>query len=285
MRPLLVAAVLALLALLAPAPAAASDAFYFENETGMVFTPNDQDNFEEECWYGATGVFVPGPRGAEDGSIRSEAGLGCTEAWGSNLAFNQRYYGSWEQESGRIYFWEGGIGAFGFSAYDPLIGSSTVSCEANGYEWEEGNGFTPIERFMASEVDGHTCTVDWLPGVNAGDTASSSALNTARAGHVRIVDSLAQVRGGKARVRVQLFGLGHVRRTVHLVLRSGAGMPIGRASRELRVGDKARVVAVPLDASVRRAARKRDVRVSASVSVESPGGTGDRTSQLVLRGR
>ncbi len=279
--------VLAVLALLAAVPAArASDSFYFENETGMVFTPNDIDSLEEECWYGATGVFVPGPKGAEDGSVHSEAGLGCREFFGANLGFNQRYGGSWEQSEGRVYWWEGGIGAFEFEANDPLLGFSSVDCSANGPEWEEANGFKPIEALMTAEVDGDTCTVAWLPGVDAGDVATGSAAGSAAAGHIRFVDSRAEVRGGRARVRVEVFGRGGAQRRCTVVLRGKAGEAIGRASRRLRVGDRARVISVPLAPFARQALRVGgDLRADAAVSIDSLGGSGDTTTRLVLSRR
>ncbi|HVY96428.1 MAG TPA: hypothetical protein VHA54_05665 [Solirubrobacterales bacterium] len=286
MNRLLLAAALALLALVVVPAAQASDAFYFENETGMVFTPNDMDSLESECWYGATGVFVAGPSGSEDGSVRSEAGLGCREFFGANLAFKQRYGGSWEQSEGPVFFWEGGVGAFGFQADDPLVGFSSVDCAANGPGWEEGNGFRPIEAFMTAEVDGNTCTVEWLPGIDAGDVATGSAAGSAAAGHVRFVDSRAEVRGGKARVRVQVFGRGGAQRRCTVVLRGKAGEAIGRASRELKVGDKARTIAVPLAPFARQALRVgHDLRAGAVLSIDSVGGSGDNTSQLVLSRR
>jgi hypothetical protein len=277
----------AILALVAVPLARASDTFRFDNETEMRFTANDQDELEEGCWYGTTGVFVPGPTPSVGGSVRSEAGLGCERPWwGSNLAFDQTLAGTWTQNGVEVFDWTGGTGAFAFNAVDPLIGDSSVSCPSTGSEWSEANGMTPIEDFMTSEADGDTCAVQWLPGVSANTLTFAAKSPGPRAGAVRMIDSLALVRGGKARVRVQVFGVGHALRQNDLVLRTHGGQVIGRASEMLRVGEQAAEVAVPLSAAaLKELAKGKDMRVDAAVHMDSPGGSGDTTTQLVLSKR
>jgi hypothetical protein len=282
----LIAAAVAFFALLASPIAKASDTFRFDNETEIPFTASAQDEFEEGYWYGATGVFHPGPTPSESGSVIGDAG-GCErEWWGSNLSFDQTYGGTWEQRGVSVYYWYGGTGAFNFEAEDPFIGDSTVSCSANGSEWAADVGATPIEDFMTSEADGDTCTVEWLPGVSASDLDLSTVSARPRAGHIRMIDSLSRVYDGKAHVRVQVFGLGHARHDNEVTLRTVAGRLIGGASRELRVGSKPQAIAVPLSRPVRKmVAEGKDVRVHAAVQIDSPGGTGDTTTQLVLSSR
>lgn len=283
----LVLLTVALVALVVAPVALAADTFRFDNETEMPFTPDNQDNLEEGCWYGATGVFRLGPNPSVSGSIRAEAQLSCErESWGSEIAFDQTLKGTWEQTEGRVYDWAGGVGAFDFTATDPLIGDSSVECPTLGAETEDEWGMTPIERFMTSEADGDVCTVEWLPGVTASDVHFIAASATPRAGHVRMIDALARVYGGKAHVRVQVFGLGHARHRNDVVLRTAGGELIGRASRKLRVGDRPQTIAVPLSTPTLKALGKgKDLRVHAAVDIDSPGGTGDTTSQLVLSER
>ncbi len=275
---------MAILALVASPFAKASDTFRFDNETGMGFTPSGQDEFEAGCWYGATGVFNPSPTPSQNGSITGDAG-GCEhEWWGSLLSFNQTYGGTWEEKGSPFDYWYGGVGAFNFGAEDPFIGDSSVSCQSAGSEWAKNVGATPIEEFMTSEVDGDTCVVAWLPGVNAGDLALTAAGAKPSAGHVRMIDSLARVYGGKAHVRVEVFGLGHARHDNDVILRTAAGRLIGRASRDLQVGDKAQTIAVPLPDPLRKTlAGGKELRIHAVVHIDSPGGTGDTTAQLLLR--
>lgn len=287
-----VAAVAAIAVVMAASPAArAEDAFYFNNDTGMAFTPNDQDGIDGNCWLGATGLFIPGPTGAVNGSIRSDVGPfdQCSSMWGSNLGYDQQYIGSYTQQQtgGQVYLWYGGIGAFGFSAYDPALGSATVACASNGTGWETGNGFTPIEAYMTSEADGTTCTVDWLPGVDGASAGARAAANTSTASHTRFVDSLAEVWDGRAHPRVQTFGTRRVSVRDAVVLRTRGGKVIGRGTKTLRVGDEPQTVAVTLSRSARKVlAKGRELTVRASIEhARGAQGTGDTTAQLVVRGK
>jgi hypothetical protein len=74
----------------------------------------------------------------------------------------------------------------------------------------------------------------------------ASASSRAYAGHVRLVDSLAPVLGGTAKVPVQVFGLGGARYRVTVTLRNSSGRRLGSGSRVLKVGDRSRVVDVAL---------------------------------------
>jgi hypothetical protein len=279
---------LAMAAVLLAAPrAGAEDNFTVRNETGERFTPNNQDNFEEECWYDATGIFNPATGSAGVlSSITAEAHLfECNDGWGSNLGYGQTLE-TFEQNEREVYFWWGGVGAFAFSAYDPSIGAGTLSCQAAGSEWAEGNYFTPIERFMTAEVDGRTCTIAWLPGVGGGAARLGLASKPSRAaaGHVRFVGSLASVLGRTAKVPVQVFGLGSAHHRVTVTLRSASGERLGSGSRILKVGDRSRVIDVALSpAAAREVSTRHEFKVKAAVDIASPGGTGDTTTQLLLR--
>ncbi|MBS1892315.1 MAG: hypothetical protein JST59_13545 [Actinobacteria bacterium] len=263
-----------LLALVAAPLAKASDTFRFDNETGVTFFSNAGDNLEEGCWYNPTGVLREGEYSSTTGSITGQVGWSCeSEEWGANLEFGLVAQGE-------------GVGIFEFVARDPLIGDSSVSCPSVGAEIPESRGEAPIERFMTSEAEGDVCIVEWVPGVSASDLSLSTAISRPKAGHVRIIDSLARVFGGKAHVRVQVFGVGHARHDENLVLRDDNGELLGRASRELRVGDKPQAIAVPLpDAVLKTLAKGKDLRINAAVQIDSPGGTGDTTPQLVLSER
>lgn len=274
--------------LIMAAPAWAEDTFYFRNETGERFTPNDQDGLEEGCWFEAGGVFDTETGSAASlSSITAEAhAFECNSMWGVNLGYEQDPIEATRENGERfVGAWWGGIGAFGFDAYDPWIGSSTLQCEANGREWEEGNYMSPIEGLMTAEVDGRTCTISWLPGVTASarlGLASTSA--RAYAGHVRFVSSLASVLGDHAKVSVQVFGRGAARHRTTVTLRTRAGRRIGSSSRILRVGDRSRVIDVPLSAAAaRELSAGGELEVKAAVAVSSRGGSGDTTSQLLLR--
>lgn len=264
----------ALLALATPtllgvSSAQAEDSFYFESDTGMKFLGANMDDLEGECWFGATGNLIE-DNAAENGSIRSENDSPfdeCSAAWGANMTY---------------YVKGKGIGAFGFGAFDPLVGSSTVSCQANGVEWERGNGYTPIERFMSAEAEGRTCTVEWLPGVEAAPGAR--LLPTAR-WHSRMVDSLARASKGRAKIEVQVFGQGKRAVRERVTLRNRSGRLIGRGTGVARVGSRSTAIAVSLAPFAReRLADERELVAKAVLEhVDGTPGTGDRTRQLVVR--
>jgi hypothetical protein len=266
------AALLALLAVAALAvPAAeAEDVFYFESNTGMKFLGANMDNLEEECWFNPSGNMI-WENAAEDGSIHAiddNPFDNCSAAWGANMTY---------------YVHGKGIGAIGFGGFDPLVGSATVECQANGYEWEEGNFYTPIERYMTSEADGLTCTAEWLPGQGPPQSARSSR---AEGGwHSRLVNSLAPVKGGAAMVSVQVFGRGNHSLRDQVTLRTRSGKLIGSGSGVSEVGARAHRIAVPLAAFARkRLKQKHELTVRAVLRhVDGAPGTGDETKQLVLR--
>ena len=280
--------VVAMAAFLIAAPAAqAEDTFYLRNETGERLIPNEPDELEENCWFDATGVLDPDEPGsaAPLSSITAEEHVfECVSGWGANISY--RVPPHWHVEHREHTLVGGGnVGAIGFFARDPLIGDATLLCQALGEEWDEGNGFIPIEEFMTAEVDGLTCTISWLPGVNASTPLDlTSASLRAYAGHVRLVDSLAPVVGREAKVRVQVFGLGNARHRVTVTLRDQAGQPIGTGSRFLPVGDRSHMITVALSpATVRELDSRHELRVKAAVDIASQGGTGDKTTQLLLR--
>jgi hypothetical protein len=87
-------------------------------------------------------------------------------------------------------------------------------------------------------------------------------------------------------VTVEVFGTGAARHPVTVDLRGASGAELGTATRTLLVGHRPRTVSVGLSAVGRRAlAGHREVQVHARVEIDSRGGTGDRTSQLLLRRR
>lgn len=284
----LIAALAVALALF-PSAAAAEDAFYFENETGIGFA-GTMPPPEDGCWFGMTGLFVSGPGASQEGSLRSQIDLfsDCEEEfWDPFLAYNQTPAGSYTEEGFTKYLFSGGVGAISFLASDPRVGSATLSCETNGASWEEGNGYTPIEPYMTVEVDETTCTVDWVPGM-AGTGARVSATGAKRpaGSHLRLVDSLARVVGDEAQVRAQAFGAGErdVRARVRLTTLNGR--PLGRTRGWLRTGAEARVLAVPLPPSARRAlaGKRRELTVRATLThAEGSAGSGDTTRRLILR--
>jgi hypothetical protein len=85
-----VVALMAAAALTLAGPAAAEDAFYFENEAGIGFT-GTMPAPEPECFFGQTGLFVTSPNPSLTGSLRSEMGFlsECpSEFWDPLLAYN-----------------------------------------------------------------------------------------------------------------------------------------------------------------------------------------------------
>jgi hypothetical protein len=259
----------AALSVLAVPTAQAEDAFYLESSTGMKFAGEYMDVIEPGCWFGPTGNMIEG-NAAEDGSIRSDISPfdQCSDAWGSALGFGL---------NGQNYF------GFNFGAYDWGLASATLDCEGRGVESAEAEGVNPIERLMSAEVDGLTCTIEWLPG--ARPSASSLAQRAVPSWHSRLVSSLAPVANGKAKVKAQLFGPG--RRTVRdrVVLRIRSGRLIGEGVGSTRAGSRPGLVPVPLAPFARRLlAANKELVVRASVThADGTPGTGDETKQLVLR--
>jgi hypothetical protein len=273
----LAAAALLLAAFAAPR-AGAEDVFRFDNETGEGFTSSARD-VVPECWSGVSGVLAPIAEPTQNGSIRADVGPfdGCGEWWGADLAYGQTLQETWEEHGETERYWTGGVGVFGFTAEDPVVGGSSLSC-AGGNE-------SPILNVMSAEVDGDTCTVEWLPGAGPSDGARASAVAPPSAKYTRFVSSLAPVAGGKARIAVQAFARHDLRVEDGIVLRTLGGHQIGRATTHLRVGAKAKRVPVTLAPAARRALAKRgELVVKASIRhVDGSQGGGDSTSQLVLR--
>jgi hypothetical protein len=100
-----------------------------------------------------------------------------------------------------------------------------------------------------------------------------------------MVDSLARVSGGKAKVSVQVFGAGERPVRDALTLRTRSGRVIGRGVGSTRAGASATSIAVPLAPFAReRLAEKRELVVSALLEhADGTPGSGDRTRQLVVR--
>jgi hypothetical protein len=278
----LLAAVIAVVLLSAAfaAPAGAEDTFRFDNETGEGFTSSGRDTVPE-CWSGAHGALAAIGEPALNGSIRADVGPfeGCGEEWGASLAYGQTLAESWEDEGRMEYWWTGGTGLFGFFAEDPVVGGATVSCP--------GGSESPILNEMSAEVDGTTCTVEWLPGAGPSGSARASAVAAPNAKYTRFVSSLAPVVDGMARVAVQAFARRDLLVEDEVVLRTLGGHVIGRATTLLRVGAKAKRIAISLAPAARKAlAQGGDLVVKASIShVDGSKGSGDTTSQLVLRRR
>jgi hypothetical protein len=85
-------------------------------------------------------------------------------------------------------------------------------------------------------------------------------------------------------VSVQVFGRGAARQRTTVTLRTRAGRRICGGSRILQVGDRSRVIDVPLSAAAaRELSAGGELEVKAAVAVSSRGGSGDRASQLLLR--
>lgn len=268
----ILAALLAVTAIgLLATPAQAEDDFYFESSAGTSFLGVAMDSPEPGCWFGATGNLV-WEAVAEDGSIRSEDSplTGCREWWGAQMTYRVE---------------DRGFGAIQFFANDPEDGSSTVTCEALGAEWAAASGYAPIERFLTAEAEGRTCLVEALP---SNLLRPGPGLLAARQGwHSRIVDSLARVRGRAAKVRVQVFGAGRRRVEDEVLLLTGSGRVIGRASRTSRVGSGPLAIRVRLARFARKKlAKKGELVVKALLShADGTPGTGDVTESLVLRQR
>lgn len=286
---LAVLAALSAAASLAPAPASAANAFYLQNDTGMPFTTTLWQI--PPCWYGPTGIFVNTGKPALEGSIRSEVGplRGCSERYSAWLGYNQHYEGSYVTNGWTMYGWVAGIGAITFAPENPVIGSATLECGANGKKWERGNSYQPIEPFMVTEVDGLRCKVGWRPGVKRA-TASLSRLAPATAGadseasYLRFVNSLALVRGGDALVEVESFGLDESA-PAEVVLRDGDGNLLGEGHEAVQVDDGPELVRVPLDPdAIARFGDDGEMTVTAVVDQAGDArGDGDSTSRLVLR--
>jgi hypothetical protein len=271
----------------AAAPAGAEDAFYFQNETGIGFSGSMAPP-EGECWFGLTGIFVGGPAASsDDGSIRSDNDPfdGCAEVWDPYLGYNQRYVGSYVREGGPVYLFTGGIGAVGFMASDPDLGSASVSCDTPGAEWEEANGYTPIEPYMTAEADGTTCTVAWVPGMREAGAKASTAARKATT-HLRLVDSHAAVVGPEAQVEIQAFGSGRAPVLAGVRLTTKAGKTIGRGKGWTRVGARSRVISVPLRLPRYTALNLRPLEMEVQAVLthaDGSAGSGDSTKQLILR--
>jgi hypothetical protein len=255
-----------------PSLARASD--YFRLNTpptvAMGIDPEETPN-EEGCWSEGTGLFAAEPSYAS----------GTSEITGEGNPFKCEYH-EWAAE---VFLARSpkNFGLIYFNPRDPVIGSSSLAC-APRTEIAKDEGYEPIQRVMTMEVDGDTCTASFLPGTQGGKVDFAATKSRAYAGHVRFVDSLAKVSGGRARVRVEVFGLGDASHQVTVALRSASGTEIGSARKTLRVGDQARTVVVPLTAAAKNAfGSQREIRVHASVDIASPGGTGDQTTQLLLR--
>jgi hypothetical protein len=269
--PALVLAMFASMAI--PQGAHAEDTFRLTNKALTAeFDQFFQAKTEAGCWYDPNGVFGTGENFFhEDSEITGDDDpFRCDNAsWHSVLDYEQ-----------------GGskVGLILFQADDPALGDATLECQGEGAETETGLGFLPIERFLTTEVDGRTCTVAPLPGLGAAGTDFASSPGRAYAGHVRLVSSLAPVVGRRAQVQVEVFGLGAARHRVSVDLRMESGMAVGSASRMLRVGDHPRTISVPISAAAwHELEARREFRVHAAVSIQSPGGTGDTTTQLLLR--
>jgi hypothetical protein len=275
----LLAALVALIAISA-APAQAEDAFYFESSTGMKFLGEDMDGFEGGCWFGPTGNMIDG-KAAEDGSIRAEFGplAECDEAWGANFSFG---------------FGGSNYGSVDFAAYDWPFAGSQLDCLGNGAESARLEGQIPIERFMSIEVEGDTCTVEWLPGARPTPHAREVFLapdpglpGLARGWHSRLVSSLARVAGDRAKVRVQVFGTGSRVVGDRITLRSRSGRLLGRGLGTSRTATRPRLISVALTPFARRLlAKKKEIVVRASLAhADGTPGSGDETKQLTLRAR
>jgi hypothetical protein len=267
------------LGILGVSGAQAEDAFYLESSTGMKFGGEYMDSIEPGCWFGPTGNMIPG-NAAEDGSIRSDISPfdQCSDAWGGAFGFGL---------NGQNYF------GFEFGAYDWGLASATLDCEGRGVESAEIEGVNPIERLMSAEVDGLTCTIEWLPGARpsplrrplSGDRGYAQEPLAAKGWHSRIVSSLATVRGGKAKVRSQIFGRPRREIRDRLTLRMPSGRLIGRGVGSGETGSRAHRITVPLAPFARQLlAEKKDLLVRASLThADGTPGSGDETSQLVLR--
>jgi hypothetical protein len=257
--------------LLAPRLAHASDTFRLSTPPTVEMGVASQEPIVSGCWYEPTGVFA------------GEGAVGTSEITGDADPFKcNENESEWQAY---VYLAQSpkNAGLIDFEPRDPDIGSSSLSCRPRPAIAED-EGYSPIERLMTTEVDGDSCTADFLPGTQTGKTDFAATKSRAYAGHVRFVDSLAPVAGGRAEVRVDVFGLGNAGREVTVGLRSAGGAELGSAERRLRVGDQPRTVSVPLSAGAEQTLKSHhELRVHASVDIAAAGGTGDRTSELLLR--
>jgi hypothetical protein len=257
--------------LLAPRLAHASDTFRLSTPPTVEMGTMSQEPIVSGCWYDPTGVFA------------GEGAVGNSEITGDANPFKCNENESEWQAYVYLARSPQNVGLIDFEPRDPDIGSSSLSCRPRPAIAED-EGYALIERVMTTEVDGDSCTASFLPGTQAGKTDFAATRSRAYAGHVRFIDSLAPVAGGRAKVRVDVFGLGHASHQVTVGLRSAAGTELGSARKTLRVGDQPRTVVVPLNAAAKQAFKsQREIRVHASVDIASPGGTGDQTTQLLLR--
>jgi hypothetical protein len=259
--------------LLAPRLAHASDTFRLSTPPTVEMGVASQEPIVSGCWYEPTGVFA------------GEGAVGTSEITGDADPFKCNENETEWQAYVYLARSPKNAGLIDFEPRDPDIGSSSLSCGPRPAIAED-EGYSPIERLMTTEVDGDSCTADFLPGLDRGADALAAVRSRAYAGHVRFVDSLAPVSGGRAKVRVEVFGLGRASHQVTVGLRSAAGAELGSARKTLRVGDRPRTVVVPLTAAAREALKSKpghEARVHASVDIASSGGTGDRTSELLLR--
>lgn len=282
---------LATLALLAPARAFGANAFYLDNETGAPL--NAQIYEMPNCWYGPTGIFIPSDHAWDGGgSIRSEATPfhGCEQYYTARLGYGWKHVGSYERDGFVTHLWKGGMGMFDFTASNPTVGRASVGCSNYPEGWVIGNGYRPIDRLMAAEVDGLHCRISWLPGMRPtralGALGLSTALDLADAppSNLRFTNSLADVRDGVAEVEVATYGRDQSV-DARVTLRDDAGELLGEGEEEVRLAGGGALVAVPLDDPV-RAVLGRDGEAVVEAVVDQAGGepgTGDSTSQLILR--
>lgn len=274
------------LAVVAVSPAQATNAYYFRNTTDKLFVSHLGEEIDGSCTFGPTGVFIVGPTGALEGSIRMNAGFFCPRYWGTYLAYDMRYRGYFQHADGSMhYYWDGGVGAIDFTAYDPSIGKAWLDCAGSGESWERAQAYTPIESTMTMEVDGLTCTVSWLPGAQPRAGRRDAAKLAASGTHTRITSSAAHVEGRDAHVKLQAFGRIGATVVDHVTIRDGAGAVLGRGAARLRVGDSARAVPVRLTRAAAARIERRGHLV-ARVRVrhrEGHHGTGDDAREVVLR--
>lgn len=262
--------------------AGAEDTFRFEGKPGPGFTAYART--PPECWSEPSGIFASEAGAGDYGSISAEASLfdECGEAWSTLIYYGQSLVPVEHISGMAAEEWEGGFGEFGFEARDPAFGPATLGCPY----WSplpSQTGVTPLDT-MTSEVDGTTCTLEWLPGFAPHRAVASSVRRSAPV-YSRFVDSLAPVSAGRAGVAVQAFGPKRLGVEDQITLRTRAGRVIGRAIARLEVEAKKRRVAVSLDPATQLALVRRGfLVVRASIRhVDGTHGSGDTTSQLVLR--
>jgi hypothetical protein len=294
MRPLLLLPLVVAIVAIGTQASVASDTFTLANNTGVSFLQN-QDTQDGTCWYGGTGAFVIVP-----GLVNNSSGIGVSGSVTGDMSFsclggddieNWGSLGSYKTPT------QGYVCCLSFQADDPAIGSASfdqcggqgAQFETSQFEYYDTPG-TPIEQFMTFEVDGLTCTADWIPGVSAStpppaSTTRSRATRAAVARHTRFVGGLAKVIDGVALVPVQSFGR-DAGATVRdrVVLRSKRAV-VGTGEATLVVAAKSRRIRVKVAKSVLAKLRVgHELRVSASVShADGSAGTGDTTARLLLR--